>query len=70
MKFKAPDPLPYVDMGSKGLPTMAKVERDYVLLVIAAMRGNKTAAARVLGWDRRTLFRKLEEISNRARFPF
>jgi len=39
---------------------MEEVERRYVLRVLEAVGGNKTMAARVLGFDRRTLYRKLE----------
>jgi two-component system response regulator HydG len=39
---------------------MAEVERRYVLRVLQAVGGNKTLAAEVLGFDRRTLYRKLE----------
>ncbi|MGO9709528.1 MAG: sigma-54-dependent transcriptional regulator [Polyangiaceae bacterium] len=39
---------------------MEEVERRYVLRVLQAVAGNKTLAAQVLGFDRRTLYRKLE----------
>jgi two-component system response regulator HydG len=39
---------------------MDEVERRYVLRVLQAVAGNKTLAAQVLGFDRRTLYRKLE----------
>jgi two-component system response regulator HydG len=39
---------------------MEEVERRYVLRVLQAVGGNKTLAAEVLGFDRRTLYRKLE----------
>ncbi len=42
------------------LVTMDEVERRYVLRVMEAVRGNKTMAAKVLGFDRKTLYRKLE----------
>jgi DNA-binding NtrC family response regulator len=42
------------------LPTLAEVERRHILHVLAAARGNKRLAARILGVDRRTLYRKLE----------
>ncbi len=42
------------------LPSMDEVERRYVLHVLDAMRGNKAAAARILGFERKTLYRKLE----------
>jgi two-component system response regulator HydG len=36
------------------------VEERYIRKVLAAVGGNKTLAAKVLGFDRRTLNRKLE----------
>jgi two-component system response regulator HydG len=39
---------------------MEEVERRYVLKVLDAVGGNKTLCARVLGFDRRTLYRKLD----------
>jgi DNA-binding NtrC family response regulator len=39
---------------------MDEVERRYVLRVMEAARGNKSLAARILGFDRKTLYRKLE----------
>jgi len=42
------------------LATMEEVERRYVLRVLNAVGGNKTLAAQTLGFDRRTLYRKLE----------
>jgi two-component system response regulator HydG len=42
------------------LPTLAEVERRHILHVLAASQGNKRLAARILGVDRRTLYRKLE----------
>jgi DNA-binding NtrC family response regulator len=41
------------------LLTMEEVERRYIQRVLEAVGGNKTLAARVLGFDRRTLYRKL-----------
>jgi len=42
------------------LAPLAVVERRHILRVMRALGGNKTDAARVLGLDRRTLYRKLE----------
>lgn len=39
---------------------MEEVERRYILHVLEAVAGNKTAAARILGIERKTLYRKLE----------
>jgi two-component system response regulator HydG len=45
------------------LPSMKIVEERYIRKVLAAVSGNKTLAARVLGLDRRTLYRKLSRAS-------
>jgi two-component system, NtrC family, response regulator AtoC len=42
------------------LVPMEEVERRYVLRVLQAVGGNKKEAARILGFDRKTLYRKLE----------
>jgi two-component system response regulator HydG len=39
---------------------MEEVERRHILRVLKAVGGNKTTAAEILGFDRRTLYRKLE----------
>jgi two-component system response regulator HydG len=41
------------------LVSMEEVERRYIQRVLEAVGGNKTLAARVLGFDRATLYRKL-----------
>ncbi len=42
------------------LVPLEEVERRYTLRVLESVRGNKAAAARVLGVERKTLYRKLE----------
>ena len=42
------------------MPTLEVLERRYVHKVLEAVGGNKTRAAKVLGVDRRTLYRKLD----------
>jgi two-component system response regulator HydG len=42
------------------LLTMDEVARRYILRVLQSAGGNKTLAARILGFDRRTLYRKLD----------
>jgi two-component system response regulator HydG len=42
------------------LVTMEEVERRYIQRVMEAVGQNKTQAAKVLGFDRTTLYRKLE----------
>ncbi len=43
------------------LITLHEMERRYVRQVLNAVGGNKTHAARILGIDRRSLYRRLEE---------
>lgn len=42
------------------MQTLYEMEREYIFHVLEAVEHNKTAAARILGCDRRTLYRKLE----------
>ncbi len=42
------------------MPTMDIVEERYIRKVLGAVGGNKTLAAKVLGFDRRTLYRKIK----------
>ena len=42
------------------LLSMEEVERRYILRVLDVVSGNKSLAAQILGFDRRTLYRKLE----------
>jgi len=42
--------------------TLEEMERRYVRRVLVACRGNKTHAAKILGLDRRTLYRRLESL--------
>jgi DNA-binding NtrC family response regulator len=44
------------------LPSMEEVERRYILRVLDAVSGNKALAARILGFDRKTLYRKMERL--------
>jgi DNA-binding NtrC family response regulator len=43
------------------LISMEEVERRYIRHVLEAVGSNKTLAARILGFDRRTLYRKLSQ---------
>jgi DNA-binding NtrC family response regulator len=43
------------------LLTLEELEKHYILRVLDAVQGNKTDAARILGLDRKTLYRKLEK---------
>jgi two-component system response regulator AtoC len=42
------------------LVSMEVVERRYILRVLEAVGGNRSMAARILGYDRKTLYRRLE----------
>ena len=42
------------------LVPMEEVERRYILRVVETVAGNKTMASKILGLDRKTLYRKLE----------
>jgi two-component system response regulator HydG len=48
---------------------MEEVERRYIQRVLEAVGGNKTLAAQVLGFDRRTLYRKLERVREESTPP-
>jgi two-component system response regulator HydG len=45
------------------LVTLDEVEQRYILRVLSAVDGNKALAARILGLDRKTLYRKLGRLS-------
>jgi two-component system response regulator HydG len=53
----------------EGLLPLAEVERRHILDVLGAVGGNKRLAARVLGVDRRTLYRKLETYEGAVVLP-
>ena len=41
--------------------TLAEIEQEYILLALEFTEGKKKEAADLLGVDRKTLYRKLEE---------
>jgi DNA-binding NtrC family response regulator len=45
-------------------PPLRDVERSYILKVLERTGGNKSRAAEILGLDRKTLYRKLEEFGD------
>ena len=49
---------------------MDEVERRHIAKVLEAVGGNKTLAAQVLGFDRRTLYRKLERDRDAQSLPY
>jgi DNA-binding NtrC family response regulator len=51
------------------LPTLKEVERRYIERVIKMTGGNKTQAARILGLERRTLYRRLARLGTDRHDP-
>jgi transcriptional regulator of acetoin/glycerol metabolism len=47
-----------------GLCTLAEMEARHIRRVLEHARGNRSEAARILGIDRATLWRKLKRLSN------
>jgi len=54
------------DVDSEHMLTLDQLEKRYIERVLKAAQGNKTQAARLLGVDRRTLYRKLERYEGGA----
>jgi DNA-binding NtrC family response regulator len=50
------------DKSGKKYATLAEVEANYILEVLDATKGNKSEAARILGINRASIWRKLKEI--------
>jgi len=50
-----------IDIKRKGFITLAELEMQYIFEVIKATKGNKSEAARILGINRASLWRKLKE---------
>jgi two-component system response regulator HydG len=46
---------------SRRQATLRDLEREYVLEILRQVGGNKSRAADILGLDRKTLYRKLDE---------
>ncbi len=57
--------LPLEGAVSKGY-TLRDLEREYIARVMESTNGNKTEAAKILGVDRTTLYRKLDEYKVKA----
>jgi two-component system response regulator AtoC len=45
---------------SENIPPIAEVEREHIVKTLRYARGNKAQAARLLGMDRKTLYRKMK----------
>jgi transcriptional regulator with PAS, ATPase and Fis domain len=51
-----------IEKGLRERYTIDKLEKEYIKRVLLDVGGNKSRAAEILGLDRKTLYRKLEEI--------
>jgi len=51
---------PSAGAGLPGTRPLAEVEREHILRTLRSVHSNKAAAARILGLDRKTLYRKLK----------
>jgi DNA-binding NtrC family response regulator len=51
---------------SGDLPTLSDLEARYIARVLAFTKGNMSKAAKILGVDRKTLYRKRDELSQNA----
>ncbi|MCA9738700.1 MAG: sigma-54-dependent Fis family transcriptional regulator, partial [Gemmatimonadetes bacterium] len=56
------------EAGARHLP-LAEVERAYTLEILRITGGNKSRAAEILGLDRKTLYRKLQEYGAESNEP-
>ena len=66
VRLRGGEPMMIARAAAKRL-TLEEVEREYILETLRQTSGNKTRAAEILGLDRSTLYRKLEEY--RAKDP-
>ncbi len=55
----APQPVSFIEAGN--ILPLEQMERRYIQQVLEQLDGNRTLAARLLGVDRKTLYRKLKE---------
>ncbi|MBK6849552.1 MAG: sigma-54-dependent Fis family transcriptional regulator [Proteobacteria bacterium] len=62
-------PGPRLHAAGDPLVPMDEVERRHILAVLSVVGGNRTEAARVLGLDRKTLYRKLKQYARSGRPP-
>lgn len=46
--------------------SLAELEREYIVVTLRECSGNKSRTAELLGLDRKTLYRKLEEYAKNA----
>jgi len=51
-----------LEKGLREKSTLDQLEKEYIRKVLINVGGNKSKAAEILGLDRKTLYRKLEEM--------
>lgn len=51
-----------IEKGLREQYTIDRLEKEYILKILREVGGNKSKAAEILGLDRKTLYRKLQEI--------
>jgi two-component system, NtrC family, response regulator AtoC len=56
-----PDSSTSVLLDVSKMPTMAELEREYLMLVLKNNGGSKTKAAKILGFSVKTIYNKLDE---------
>jgi DNA-binding NtrC family response regulator len=59
-KLTQPEPVRLVQDGNPSTPTLESIEKAYIQFVIAQTQGRKSEAAKILGIDSSTLYRKIE----------
>jgi len=60
--FREPDGESVLEKGLHKKYTLGQLEKEYIKKVLIEAGGNKSKAAEILGLDRKTLYRKIEEI--------
>ena len=58
--FEPAAPVPGAEANEGEVRSLSEVEREQIVRALRSVQGNKTAAARLLGLDRKTLYRKIE----------
>jgi DNA-binding NtrC family response regulator len=59
-------PMDLLSSGVEKQMPLRALEKSYILMILDSVRGNKSRAAEILGMDRKTLYRKLEEFGQES----